>query len=217
MLGGPPPSRPDHAPPSPARRHAGVAPRQAPHHPAPPESRRRRLVEAVVHAPRTGLARLRRPRQPRLRPRQPSTLSVDPRAGSGELLCEGREERAAVVVAQPPGRLGGGELAVGLGRGALAVRPPRLDRVQARALARQAAGRRPVPAALARRSWPPIRARTSRLTCRGASSRTRATARTPPAASRPAARARKARGTPLTGRPATTPAGVRPGSGSRTP
>src|SRR3954452_780099 len=50
MLGSPPPSRPDPAPPSPARRHAGVAPRQAPHHPAHPESRRRRLVEAVVHA-----------------------------------------------------------------------------------------------------------------------------------------------------------------------
>src|SRR3954452_19528860 len=57
MLGGPPPRRPDHAPPSPARRHAGVAPRQAPHHPAHPESRRRRLVEAVVPAPATGLAR----------------------------------------------------------------------------------------------------------------------------------------------------------------
>src|SRR3954454_13830681 len=70
-----------------------------------------------------------------------------PSAGSGELLCERREERAAVVVAQPLGQLGGGELTVGLGHGPLAVRPPRLDRVQPRALARQAADQETAPGA----------------------------------------------------------------------
>src|SRR3954447_22173882 len=70
-----------------------------------------------------------------------------PSAGSGELLCEGREERAAIVVAQPSGQLGGGELAVGLGHGPLAVRPAGLDRVQPRALARQAADQQPATGA----------------------------------------------------------------------
>src|SRR4051812_18839895 len=60
-------------------------------------------------------------------------------AGSGGLLCEGLDELAAVMIAQPLPKLLAGELAVRLGHGALAVRPAGLDRVQPRALARQAA------------------------------------------------------------------------------
>src|SRR4051794_41402137 len=61
-------------------------------------------------------------------------------AGSGVLLCEGLgDEWAAVMVAQPLPKLLAGELAVGLDHGPLAVRPAGLDRVQPRALARQAA------------------------------------------------------------------------------
>src|SRR3954464_15515899 len=65
---------------------------------------------------------------------------LGPSAGSGELLCERLDdERAAVMIAQPLPKLLAGELAVGLDHGPLAVRPAGLDRVQPRALARQAA------------------------------------------------------------------------------
>src|SRR4051794_35797420 len=61
-------------------------------------------------------------------------------AGSGVLWCEGLgDEWAAVMVAQPLPKLLAGELAVGLDHGPLPVRPAGLDRVQPRALARQAA------------------------------------------------------------------------------
>src|SRR4051794_7183040 len=61
-------------------------------------------------------------------------------AGSGELLCERLDdERAAVMIARPLPKLLAGELAVGLDHGPLAVRPAGPDRVQPRALARQAA------------------------------------------------------------------------------
>src|SRR4051794_22915369 len=62
-----------------------------------------------------------------------------PSAGSGELLFERLDERAAVMVAQPALKLGGGELTVRLDHGPLAVHPLGLDRVQPRALAWQAA------------------------------------------------------------------------------
>src|SRR5215212_11058954 len=62
-----------------------------------------------------------------------------PSACSGELLCERRQERAAVMVAEPPLEFVAGELALGLDDGALAVRPFGLDRVQPGAPARQAA------------------------------------------------------------------------------
>src|SRR3954451_24236975 len=63
-----------------------------------------------------------------------------PSAGSGELLCERLDdERAAVMIARPLPKLLAGELAVGLDHGPLAVRPAGPDRVQPRALARQAA------------------------------------------------------------------------------
>src|SRR4051812_29438195 len=88
---------------------------------------------------------------PRLRPGPPATpRSVEaarfgladgsgPSAGSGGLLCEGLDERAAVMIAQPLPKLLAGALARRLGHGPLAVRPAGLDRVQPRALARQAA------------------------------------------------------------------------------
>src|SRR3954454_6933344 len=69
-----------------------------------------------------------------------------PSAGSGGLLCEGLDERAAVMIAQPLPKLLAGELAVGLDHGPLAVRPAGLDRVQPRALARQAADQQPAAA-----------------------------------------------------------------------
>src|SRR3954469_5318706 len=79
--------------------------------------------------------------QPR---RRPVTASS---AGSGELLCERRQELAAIVVAQPLRQLCAGELALRLDHGALAVRPARVDRVQPRALARQAADQETAPGA----------------------------------------------------------------------
>src|ERR687886_794445 len=74
-------------------------------------------------------------------------------AGSGGLLCEGLDERAAVVIAQPLPKFLAGELAVGLGHGPLAVHPLGLDRVEPRAPARQTSRRQPLPAALTRRLW----------------------------------------------------------------
>src|SRR5690242_5807235 len=70
-----------------------------------------------------------------------------PSAGSGGLLCEGLGERAAVVIAQPVLKLGGGELAIRLDDGPLAVHPLGLDRVEPRALARQAADEETAPGA----------------------------------------------------------------------
>src|SRR4051794_41533643 len=71
-----------------------------------------------------------------------------PSAGSGELLCERLDdERAAVMIAQPLPKLLAGELAVWLDHGPLAVRPAGLDRVQPRALARQAADQEAAPGA----------------------------------------------------------------------
>src|SRR3954453_11314393 len=85
---------------------------------------------------------------PRRLPAPPTTLPIaDPSAGSGELLCERRQELAAIVVAQPLRQLCAGELALRLDHGALAVRPARLDRVQPRALARQAADQETAPGA----------------------------------------------------------------------
>src|SRR3954447_14856962 len=73
-------------------------------------------------------------------PRAASPCPDGPSAGSGVLLCEGLGDGwAAVMVAQPLPKLLAGELAVGLDPGPLAVRPAGLDRVQPRALARQAA------------------------------------------------------------------------------
>src|SRR3954451_2887192 len=82
----------------------------------------------------------------RLPPSADNARSV-PSAGSGGLLCERLDERAAVMVAQPALKLGGGELAVRLDHGPLAVHPLGLDRVQPRALARQAAGQQAAAAA----------------------------------------------------------------------
>src|SRR3712207_8543381 len=62
-----------------------------------------------------------------------------PSAYSGGLLCERRQKRAAVMVAQALFELLAGELACRLGHCALAVRPAGLDRVEPRAPARQAA------------------------------------------------------------------------------
>src|ERR671938_778912 len=56
------------------------------------------------------------------------------------------DERAAVVIAQPLPKFLAGELAVGLDHGPLPVRPAGLDRVQPRALARQAADQQPAAA-----------------------------------------------------------------------
>src|SRR4051812_35670741 len=70
-------------------------------------------------------------------PRRPDPPA--PSAGSGGLLCEGLDERAAVMIAQPLPKLLAGALARRLGHGPLAMRPAGLDRVQPRALARQAA------------------------------------------------------------------------------
>src|SRR3954471_24816573 len=70
-----------------------------------------------------------------------------PSAGSGDLLFERLDERAAVMVAQPLPKLGGGKLTVRLDHGPFAVHPLGLDRVQPRALARQAAGQEAAAAA----------------------------------------------------------------------
>src|SRR3954447_13143385 len=78
---------------------------------------------------------------------RPGGDAPEPSAGSGELLCERRQERAAIVVAQPLRQLRAGELALRLDHGALAVRPARLDRIQPRALARQAADQEAAPGA----------------------------------------------------------------------
>src|SRR3954451_1726334 len=69
------------------------------------------------------------------RPRGASARAVTTGASatSGELLFERRQERAAAVVAEPARQLVAGKHAVGLGRGALAVHPLGLDRVQPRA------------------------------------------------------------------------------------
>src|SRR5947208_13462165 len=69
-----------------------------------------------------------------------------PSAGSGGLLCEGLGERAAVVVAQALLKLLGGELAIRLDHGPLAVHPLGLDRVEPWVLARQAADQKPAAA-----------------------------------------------------------------------
>ena len=53
----------------------------------------------------------------------------DTSASSVNLLCERRQERAAVMVAQPLLELVAGELALGLDDGAFAVCPAGLDRV----------------------------------------------------------------------------------------
>src|SRR5438270_10340653 len=71
---------------------------------------------------------------------------ISPSAGSDGLLCEGLGERAAVVVAQALLKLLGGELAIRLDHGPLAVHPLGLDRVEPRALARQAADQKPAAA-----------------------------------------------------------------------
>src|SRR5437764_2096452 len=60
-------------------------------------------------------------------------------AGSGDLLFERLDERAAVMIAQPLPKLGGGELTIRLDHGPFAVHPLGLDRVRPRALARRAA------------------------------------------------------------------------------
>src|SRR4051794_20932110 len=78
----------------------------------------------------------------------------DTSAGSGDLLFERLDERAAVMVAQPALKLGGGELTVRLDHGPLAVHPLGLDRVQPRALARQAADQEATAAA--RGPYPPV-------------------------------------------------------------
>src|SRR5205085_62488 len=78
--------------------------------------------------------------------RRSCSSATGPSAGSGGLLCEGLDERAAVMVAQALPKLLAGELAVGLDHGPLAVRPAGLDRVQPRALARQAADQQPAAA-----------------------------------------------------------------------
>jgi hypothetical protein len=70
-----------------------------------------------------------------------------PSAGSGELMCERREERAAVVVAEALLEFVAGELAVRFGHGPLAVRPPGLDRVEPGALAGQTADQEATAAA----------------------------------------------------------------------
>src|SRR6478752_8260509 len=109
------------------------------------------------------------------------------------------------MVAQPALKLGGGELAVRLDHGPLAVHPPGLDRVQPRAPARQAADRE--AAAAAGGLDPTVVGHDPGADLAadvpGASSRTRARTRTPSAASRPATQARKGQVTALTGRPAT--------------
>src|SRR5919206_3307854 len=76
-----------------------------------------------------------------------SRPSARPSAGSGDLLFERLDERAAVMVAQPVLKLGGGELTVRLDHGTFAVHPLGLDRVQPRALARQAADQEAAAAA----------------------------------------------------------------------
>src|SRR3954447_21406439 len=139
-------------------------------------------------------------------------------AASGGLLCERREERAAVVIAGPARQLGAGELPLGLRNGPLAVHPPGLDRVQPRAPARQATDQQAAAAArLTRRLWATIQARTSRLTCQAALSQTKARTRAPSAASCPTAQAGKAQVTPLTGRPPTNRSSMRSRSGSHRP
>src|SRR3954466_2784667 len=85
----------------------------------------------------------------------PATMSVrasrvvsrSTSAGSGDLLFERLDERAAVMVAQPAPKLGGGELTVRLDHGPLAVHPLGLDPVQPRALARQTPDQEPAAAA----------------------------------------------------------------------
>src|SRR4051794_9794440 len=68
-------------------------------------------------------------------------------AGSGALLFERPDERAAVVLGQAPLELGGGEFAVRLDHGPLAVHPLGLDQVHPRALARRAADQQAAAAA----------------------------------------------------------------------
>src|SRR4051794_24613651 len=78
-----------------------------------------------------------RPRLPPSSPAKPRRTSrASPSAGSGELLCERRQELAAIMIAEPLRQLGAGEPAFRLDHGALAVRPAGLDRVQPRAPAR---------------------------------------------------------------------------------
>src|SRR4051794_14702586 len=111
-----------------------------------------------------------------------SLVRTRPSAGSGVLLCEGLgDEWAAVMVAQPLPKLLAGELAVGLDHGPLAVRPAGLDRVQPRALARQAADEEAAaapdgldPAVVGRDPGPHLAADVP-----GALSHTRARTRTP--------------------------------------
>ena len=133
-------------------------------------------------------------------------------------MCEGLGERAAVVVAQALLKLLGGELAIRLDHGPLAVHPlGSIGFSHGLLLGRRQTRSRQPPSRLTRRLWAAIQARTSRLTCQGALSQIRSRTRTPSAASRPATQARKAQVTPLTGRPATNRSSIRSRSGSHRP
>src|SRR3954465_6573690 len=100
-------------------------------------------VAAGVGSSASGAARRRRVAHARTVDRPPSR----PTAGSGDLLFERLDERAAAMVAQPALKLAGGELTVRLDHGPLAVHPLGLDRVQPRALARQPPDQGATPAA----------------------------------------------------------------------